>query len=254
MNISISPNIAAYASLTDSGVANSNGIVFSSSNTVPQTILNLPVSQPNTQPILNVPNSVPSLVDSAPQLSGVNNALDFGSNYSPFNPPSTQTQQKPDRPQSAFSSSGLTFAPLNAASSPSISQHTNSTFDHMNHVNAVGINSKPSPPTVSHEAANFVPTSKPTSKCGISKYTSLRVVGGSITQIGTIRHFIYLEWMHAFVFHINGNSIEHLNWNVTRSISMDSRIRLWFSECIYLRTSVLLCWIFGNFTERKNVH
>lgn len=194
MNISISPNIAAYASLTDSGVSNSNGIVFSSSNTVPQTILNLPVSQPIAQPILNIPNSVPSLVDSAPQLSGVNNALDFGSNYSPFNPPSTQTQQKPDRPQSAFSSSGLTFAPLNTASSPSISQHNNSTFNQsFNHVNAVGINSKPSPPTVSHEAANFVPTSKPTSKCGISKYTSLRVVGGSITQIGTIFQFIHSE-------------------------------------------------------------
>lgn len=180
LNISVSSNVADYGSTlsTNAGVANSNGIVFSSSNIVPQTMLNVPFSQSVSQPILNNPNSVSNVVGamSSQSSTSVNNGLDFTSNSSPFNPPSSQLQ-RPERPQSSFSSSGFTFAPLIAASSIN-QQAINSTPNYQNHVNQVN-------PVISSKPSHFVPTSKPSNKCGISKYTtSLRVVGGAISQIG----------------------------------------------------------------------
>lgn len=209
LNISISSNIAAYGlpSSTAGGVPNSNGIVFSP-NSISQPILNIPFSQQSTQPIINTP----------PQsVSGANNSIDFGQNYSPFNLPSAQLQQKTEKPQSSFSSSGFTFAPLVAASSLSMNQQTNiSTINHANQHNSGGMHMKPtSSPTTDH-----VPF-RTSNKCGISKYTTLRVVGGAITQIGTIiAQFLFRIYR---IFNTFFRFLYNLYSIFNRTISVDSR-------------------------------
>lgn len=202
LNISISSNIAAYGlpSSTAGGVSNSNGIVFSS-NSISQPNLNVPFSQQNT------PQSV----------SGANNSLDFGQNYSPFNLPSAQLQQKTEKPQSSFSSSGFTFAPLVAASSLSMNQQTNnSTINIANQHHSGSMHMKPtSSPTTGN-----VPF-KTSNKCGISKYTTLRVVGGAITQIGTI--IAQLLFRMYRIFNTFFRFLYNLYSIFNRTISVDSR-------------------------------
>lgn len=171
------------------GFANSNGIVFSSgsSNNVPQSISNYPYSQPDQ----NNPNLASSQLALAQQPIGINNALDFESIYSPVSAQfssvsqSAQLQQKPEKPQSPYSSGGLTFAPLAGVPSPFMNQPAiNSTPNNQinNQFYPSVVTSKP---MAAPAYANFIPM-KARPKCGISKYTNLRIVGGAITQIGTI--------------------------------------------------------------------
>lgn len=188
-----SPTVQAYPTYGsyDTGFANSQGIVFSSVN------LDGTISEPISQPIANLVSrpisaiSISNLAEPFGQSSNVNHILDFVSNQSPFNVAHSQTQQvpqksenpsKPEKPQSTFSSSGFTFAPLLSATSLPMPQQTISSI--VNQVNQIqaDINPKPSKSTIaSTSQSNASPMS---SQCGITNYTHSRVVGGAITQIG----------------------------------------------------------------------
>lgn len=175
----ISDVYPTYGSYNDAGFANSQGIVFSGM----KPHVNVPVSPSNSNPILHPIISIPSNHVSGSneptgQSSNVNHILDFVENQSPFNNPYSQPQQvpqRPDKPQSSFSSGGFTFAPLLSASALPMAQQTTSSSS--NQVNT--INKKPSSSATSQ--SNKTPGS---SKCGITNYTHSRVVGGTITQIG----------------------------------------------------------------------
>lgn len=147
-----------------------------------------PISQQIPNPISR-PISISALADLPGQSSNVNQYLDYVSNQSPFNiaPPQNQqvlqnseTHQKPEKPQSTFSSNGFTFAPLLSATSLPMPQQTTSSMP--NQVNQVQADMKPKPSKpASTSQSNPSPFSK---KCGITNYTHSRVVGGTITQVG----------------------------------------------------------------------
>lgn len=171
----------------DGGFANSQGIIFASINS------NVPMSQP----ISIVPSYIPKPVDSSLESSDIDNILDYNPNYSPFNPSPSQSQSQkplhdePAKPESSFSSSVFTFAPLQAVPSP-VKPSRPTVKPASNHVSTSQImqdaNHKPSSSTVP-SATQQTPVSSPNnpsfkSQCGITNYTSSRVVGGTITQIG----------------------------------------------------------------------
>lgn len=165
-------------STNDDGFANNNGIIFSSMNS----------HGSNNQPAQITPINVPRPIDNLSQSSSdiVNNILDFNSHQSPFNeiPPHSHVQEVPQKQQSSFS--GFTFAPLLIASSLSQTPLANFTNE-MNFINQMisGLNPKPSSlpvPTTTKQTTTSTEALK--SQCGISNYTSSRVVGGTITQIG----------------------------------------------------------------------
>lgn len=188
-------------------VENGDGIIFSS------IYSNDPNQQQHSRPIASQifnQADTPSVV----QTSNVNNALDFGSNYSPFSPPQSLQFQKPENPQSYPSqsypqqqSSGLTFAPLDSSSTtsppqqyllpppPPPSQTINSTNSHHIHQVRPKPKPKPKPTSSSTSTTTLSPSSSQNHKtqskkfptnCGHSKYTNSRIVGGVFTQIGEL--------------------------------------------------------------------
>lgn len=168
----------------DGGFANSHGIIFSSINS----------HGPINQPVPIAPSHIPKpqQSDSSLQSSNINNILDFNSNYSLFNPAPSQVQEVPAKPPSSFSPSGFTFAPLLIASSlpmPTRPTKVNSTSNQMNLISQMvqGVNLKPSSSTVpssTTQQQSPISSSSLKSQCGITNYTSSRVVGGTITQVG----------------------------------------------------------------------
>lgn len=165
----------------DGGFANSHGIIFSSVNS----------HGPIPQPVPIAPSYRPKPADSTLQSSDIDNVLDFNSNYSPFNVPPPPIHDIPAKPQSSFSSSGFTFAPLLIATSLPIPTQPIINHSTSNQINKVihELNAKPSSsttPSSSTQHSPNSPISNPVlkSQCGITNYTVSRVVGGAITQIG----------------------------------------------------------------------
>lgn len=165
--MSNAPSTKLYAAAND-GFAHDNGLIFSSLNS--QTVNTI------TNPIIVVPSESQMLkpIDTSMQSSNVNNFIDYGSNYVPLSPSFSQISEKPSKPhQQTDSSTAFTFAPLLAVPSLPVLQQTNySSHDLISNINL------PSRP------ANPVPIQKPKNRCGITKFTDSRVVGGSITQSG----------------------------------------------------------------------
>lgn len=183
-----SPYAAPLYSSRDIGYANNNGIVFSSLNS-PGTI---------SQPVQSIPNPIAAIssqsqilkpVDSSMQSSNVNNYLDIGTNYPPVNSQLSQLPEKPVKPSLSDSSSAFTFAPLLAVSTLPLPQQTsNSSINLINQ-----INHSPLSPSMATNPVNVAPMPKPAVQCGTTKYTSSRVVGGSITQVGEILIFMSIH-------------------------------------------------------------
>ncbi|XP_055303511.1 proclotting enzyme isoform X2 [Sitodiplosis mosellana] len=216
----------------DDGFANSHGIVFASMNS----------HGPISQPIPIAPSHIPKPGDSSLQSSDVNNVLDFNSNYSPYNPVPSPVHEVPAKPQSSFSSSGFTFAPLLAATSlPASSQPTvNSTSYQMSIINSMiqEENHKPSSSTVP-SVIQQSPISSPNhqyfrSQCGITNYTSSRVVGGTITQIGQY------PWIAALGYSLPNLTTNGLQFYCAGSLITRSHI-LTSAHCIspFLRVARL---------------
>lgn len=188
------------------GYANDNGIIFSSLNSVHEQtpiITNLQQAPLNDQ----VSNSVATLPTAQPSVPvavpiNVSNIVDF-EYYVPQSPLiqqpylQQQLQQQPQKPQSSFSSNTFTFAPLLAI--PMISTTTTVAQNAQKPASTVSatkptnfppiiVNPNPSSSAFSSETnrpppANMIMT-KPPNQCGISNYTTSRVVGGAITQLG----------------------------------------------------------------------
>lgn len=178
------PYAAALFAAPDKGYANDNGIVFSSLNihgNIPDSMK--PVSNPIATISIQSQSSKP--IDSSMQSSNVNNFIDIGSINPPANPSFSQLPGKPSKPQLLDSSSAFTFAPLLAVSMLQTSQQTaNSSINTINQVQQLL-------PSSTKPANNNNPMPKPSVRCGITKYTNSRVVGGSITQIGMIINNIH---------------------------------------------------------------
>lgn len=180
------------------GFANNDGIVFSSINANFQGTVLQPISNPISAFVFSNPiqTEIPKPFGTQVHSSNFNQAVDFNANYlQPINLPVSQSQKNPVKLQTTYSPSGFTFAPLLAPVSlpiipqDSTQQTVNLTTQQNNHFNneAPLQRPKPSPvtlPSVDHESTDPVSMLKPSNKCGITKYTNSRVVGGSITQIG----------------------------------------------------------------------
>lgn len=193
-SLSVNP----FYTASDSGFANSNGIVFSSINTNPHESISKPISTPIAAVIFSNPiqTQISKPPDASVQSSNFNHAINFNPNYlQQINLPASQMQQlqtNPIKSQAIYSSSGLTFAPLVAAISlPVIPMQTgNSSAQQIHFDNQASPQLTPSPrptsttelPTVNQELAD--PVSMPANKCGITKYIYSRVVGGVVTQAG----------------------------------------------------------------------
>lgn len=201
-SIAINPEILQNYATPATGIMNANGIFFSNLNS------NNPNSQQISRPITS---QTFNQADTPVQTPNVNNVLDFNANYSPFNPPLSPQLQSPEKQQSPALQSfppqspppqsfpqqsfGLAFAPLDS-SSDSPSETTNPTDSNSNHIYQVRPkpkpkpkpkpSSSPSPSSSSSSQNNKTPTKKFPTRCGYSKYTNSRIVGGVFTQIGEL--------------------------------------------------------------------
>lgn len=168
--MSNAPSTKLYAA-ANNGFAHDNGLIFSSLSS--QSVNTI------TNPIIVVPseNQILKPIDTSMQSSNVNNFIDYGSNYVSLSSSVSQLPEKPTKHQPTDSSTAFTFAPLLAVSTLPVPQQTNySSLDLISHTNELLL--PPSKPT------NLVPMPKPKNRCGITKFTDSRVVGGSITQSG----------------------------------------------------------------------
>lgn len=182
---SISSANPFYAA-SDAGFANSNGIVFSSINTNTQASSLKPISNPLSTVIFSnpIPTQIAKPPDTSAQSSNLNHIISFNTNYlQPINLPVIQAQTNP------MNTSGFTFAPL--LTLPMIPLQTgNMTAQQTNGNGQVFVQqTKPSTttttlPPVNQNLSDLPLTLKPLNKCGVTKYTNSRIVGGSITQIG----------------------------------------------------------------------
>ncbi|XP_031626161.1 serine protease filzig-like [Contarinia nasturtii] len=217
------PTMIDIYSTYDGGFANNHGIVFSSINSHGSI----------AQPMQSISSHVPRPLEPAPQSSNVNNVLDFNSNPFSTSPSSSSSstnnhiQEVPAKPQSPFSSSGLMFAPLLVTAFPIPQQTVNSTTNHqINHTNQAvpQVTQKP-PLSIVPPTTHQTPFSNPTSKCGISKYTGSRVVGGMITQLGQY------PWIAALGYRFPNSSIIGLQFYCAGSLITRSHI-LTSAHCI----------------------
>lgn len=177
--------IGSY-NLPETGVANGNGIIFSSING--QTSVLHPIQTQLQNPIQTIPNASPKPLQDTPVLStNINNAIDFGTNNSPVNPPIAQVKPKPVKQKPNHSSSGFTFAPLLAAPSLPMPQQSGNDSAQQTY------------PAFSKPSINLAwskPMQQPYHKCGITKYTNSRVVGGSIAQPGRVTTLKKQNFIH----------------------------------------------------------
>lgn len=193
----------------DSGFANSHGIIFASINS------NVPMSQP----ISIAPSYIPKPVDSSLESSNIENILDYNSNNSPFNlspsfsqsPSQSPVHDEPAKPESSFSSSVFTFAPLQSIPShpkPSRPTAVSSTSNHISTINQIvqEANHKPSSstvPSVTQQTSISSPNNPSLkSQCGITNYTSSRVVGGTITQIGEQNNLVANDKKNRSMYYV----------------------------------------------------
>lgn len=194
---SLSPVIPFFAA-SDSGFANSNGIVFSSinPNTHGQGTVLKPISNPISTFVFSNPiqTQISKPPDTSAQSSNFHHhAINSNTNYlQPINLPASHAHTNPVKAQAAYSSAGFTFAPLVAAISlPMIPQQTSNLTAQQNYLDNHVFLQQPTTsttlPPVNHELADTVSMLKPINKCGITKYINSRVVGGSVTQIGIVQ-------------------------------------------------------------------
>lgn len=224
----------------DGGYANSDGIIFSSLNNDNHNY-GSSAERPNPiQPVNSVTNAVSDSVEpSAP--SNINNIIDNFDSFSPFNPQNKpekpvhkpEIPERPEnpveKPQSSFSSSGFTFAPLLVITAlpGHNSPHVNSSFSSSNSViynPSAPANSNPSSSAFSSEtiqsaqSSNAVFMTEPPNQCGISNYTHSRVVGGAITQIGQY------PWIAALGYRFPNISLNELQFHCAGSLVTRSHI------------------------------
>lgn len=187
------PSVIPYYAASDTGFANSNGIVFSSINTNTPGTAFKPISNPFSTFVFSNPiqTQISKPPDTSVQSSNFHQVINSNTNYlQPINLPAAQTQSNPVKTQAIYSSSGFTFAPLvSAISLPMIPLQTGNSTAQQNHPNNQAFLQQSKPPTatrpsVNQELADPVSMLRPVNKCGITKYINSRVVGGSVTQIG----------------------------------------------------------------------
>lgn len=189
----ISPTVPFFAA-SATGFANSDGIVFSSiptSTPIPAFVFSNPYQAQLSKP-----------VHVSEQSSNAHYATNSNTNYvHPISIPAPQLQTSTVKSQEHHVSPGFTFAPLVATISiPIIPLQTGNLTVQQNCPNDQVFVSQPqpapppspSPPTIPKLPLmnqNLTISALRTHKCGVTKYTNSRVVGGAITQIGIQSNF-----------------------------------------------------------------
>lgn len=123
----------------------------------------------------------------------------------PINLPVAHLQSNPIKTEASYASPGFTFAPLHfpllaTISVPMIPLQTGNLTTQQNHPNNQVFLPQPKPtpstttilPSVNQDLTSSASMSKPVNKCGITKYTNSRVVGGAITQSGMQTNILQL--------------------------------------------------------------
>lgn len=204
----ISPTLPFYAA-SDTGFANSDGIIFSSINTNTPGALLKPISNPISAFVFSNPfqTQISKPFDISESSSNSDHVINSNINYlHPINIPVAKLQTNPVKSQETYASAGFTFAPLVATISlPMLPLQTDNLTTQQNHLDNQVFAPQPKPPptttppppltTPKLPSANEDLTNSVThvNKCGITKYTNLRVVGGAVTQIGQQLIFFFFS-------------------------------------------------------------